>query len=629
MISKIYFDQKSVEHYNFENDERSLSNINRLNIFIGANNSGKSRFLRTLFSDRNFKIKLFEDSFTEIAEVFKLILDEVTPNLNRLGFEDIGSQYMSNIKATLSEKIRVVKKIDLNNINTIATEIFSFWEELKEFKATNSTLLDGRYSSGDFSDATNLIQSLAKKYNSKISSLLKDDLNYSPERIYIPILRGLRPTQLRNEDRFDEVYDNYCKRTIRDYFKDSSIKKEEIFTGLRLYEDVKKMLLGKRDERIKIRKFESFLSKTFFNNETVTLIPNIEDDSLHVSIGEEERAIYELGDGIQSIIILLYPLFFNQGKNMLVFIEEPENSLHPGLQRLLIETMMLDMFNSFQYFITTHSNHFLDLTLEVSKTSIFTFKKNITDSQEDIIYEIKNSSNDNNNLLSLIGARNSSIFLSNCTIWVEGITDRLYLKKYLEVYQDSLPKKVGISRFMEDLNFSFIEYGGSNISHWSFEDEAAWNEIRANRINSKIFLIADKDSTASKPNSKKAERLASLQQLFGDNFQITTGKEIENILQPDVLIATIKDMEKENFSQISYNKKHVQSDKYLKLPLGTFIKTTFKGIKRKYDAKSGTIYCKLDFCRTAINNIKTIKDLSNDALNLTEKIYNFIVLSNE
>ncbi len=629
MISKIYFNQKSVEHYNFENSEHSLSNINRLNIFIGANNSGKSRFLRTLFSDRNFKIKLFEDSFTEISAVFKSILEEITQKLNNLGLEDIGSQYISNIKATLAEKIRILKEIGLNNINTIATEILSFWKELKEFKATNSTLSDGRYSSSNFSEATNLIQSIVIKYNSKISSLIKDDFDYSPERIYIPILRGLRPTQLRNDDTFDEVFDNYSKRTIRDYFKDSLVKKEEIFTGLRLYEDVKKMLLGKREERSKIRKFESFLSKTFFNNETVTLIPNIEDDSLHVSIGKEERAIYKLGDGIQSIIILLYPLFFNQGKKMLVFIEEPENSIHPGLQRLLIETLMLDMFNSFQYFITTHSNHFLDLTLEVSKTSIFTFNRVNTDSQEDIIYEIKNSSNDNNNLLSLIGARNSSIFLSNCTIWVEGITDRLYLKKYLEVYQDSLPKEVGRSRFIEDLNFSFIEYGGSNISHWSFEDEAAWNEIRANRINSKIFLIADQDSTASKPNSKKAERLASLQHLFGDNFQITTGREIENILQPEVLIATIKDMEKENFSQVSYNKKQVQSDKYLKLQLGTFIKTTFKGIKRKYDAQSGTIYCKLDFCRAATNNIKTVTDLSNDALNLTKKIYNFIVLSNK
>src|ERR1019366_269360 len=244
-----------------------------------------------------------------------------------------------------------------------------------------------------------VITDVREKYQNSLNKLIPQTYNYTTERLYIPILRGLRPTQFHDDNKFDEIQDNYLKRTVRDYFKDTPVKDEEIFTGLRLYNDTKKMLLGKREERDKIKNFESFLSKTFFNNQPFTLIPNIEDDSLHVSIGEEEWPIYKLGDGIQSIIILLYPLFFNQGKSLMVFIEEPENSMHPGLQRLFIETIMQGNFKNFQYFITTHSNHFLDFTMDLGKISVYTFSKLKNESGEKNLYKIENTSNENTNIL--------------------------------------------------------------------------------------------------------------------------------------------------------------------------------------------------------------------------------------
>lgn len=446
------------------------------------------------------------------------------------------------------------------------------------------------------------------------------------ERLYIPILRGLRPTQLHGDIKFDEFKDNYLSRTIRDYFGETQVKENEIFTGLRLYNDTKKMLLGKRDERDKIKNFETFLSKTFFNNQPFTLIPNIEDDSLHVSIGEEEWPIYMLGDGIQSIIILLYPLFFNQGKDLMVFIEEPENSMHPGLQRLFIETLMQSNFKSFQYFITTHSNHFLDFTIDSSNISVYTFNK--IKSGEKNLYNVENTSNVNSNILDLIGVRNSSVFLSNCTIWVEGITDRLYIKKFLEIYQTHIQKNDGKSPYREDFSFSFIEYGGNNLTHWSFGEDEILEKIKANKISSKIFLIADKDSTDSKPNSGKAKRLQLLKEVLGDFFQVIEGKEIENIISPHILIESIKTLEKDNATNLIYDVEKIKYIKYLNKPLGKFIEDNFQNLTRKYKANSGTIFCKLEFCRTVIHHLKNIEDLSSDARLLSERIYNFIQSAN-
>jgi AAA15 family ATPase/GTPase len=102
---------------------------------------------------------------------------------------------------------------------------------------------------------------------------------------------------------------------------------------------VKDLLLGNLQEREIVYEFQKFLGIEFFNNQEIALIPSKNSDVLKVKIGnEKEQEIYNLGDGIQSIIILTFPLFLNKNKYMLVFLEEPELFLHPGLQRKLLET---------------------------------------------------------------------------------------------------------------------------------------------------------------------------------------------------------------------------------------------------------------------------------------------------
>lgn len=53
--------------------------------------------------------------------------------------------------------------------------------------------------------------------------------------------------------------------------------------------------------------------------------------------------------------------------NSFIFIDEPELNLHPGMQRLFFEQITLNKDitdKNLTFFITTHSNHLLDLTLQ-------------------------------------------------------------------------------------------------------------------------------------------------------------------------------------------------------------------------------------------------------------------------
>jgi predicted ATP-dependent endonuclease of OLD family len=302
--------------------------------------------------------------------------------------------------------------------------------------------------------------------------------------------------------------------------------------------------------------------------------------------------------------------------------------MHPGLQRLFLETLMKDEFKSFQYFITTHSNHFLDITLDFDNISIYTVNKHYNESDVRDSFSIELAANSDIRILDLIGARSSSVFLSNCTIWVEGITDRLYLKNFLSIYQDSLIDNAEInSAFKEDYNYSFVEYSGGNIVHWSFTDEDAVDKIRSSKISNKIIVIADKDNTDENVNSAKARRLNELSRALGDNFIVVNGKEIENILNPNIIISTVQQLQKRG-KEIEFDKDDILFEKYQDKGLGEFVENNFKNLSRKFKADSGTILPKLDFCKTAVNNMKSMDDLSDAGKEIARRIYEFIYRSN-
>lgn len=625
-IKQFILDQQLFDAYSFNmpGENQNIENLAKLNIFIGQNNSGKSRFLRLLaekdqkFIPNNIDIEKYNDLICKYKVDMKKIVLETR------------AKDFDGVLSTLD------KVSEINKVETKSKVFQPFLDHLnKSANLSNVTNLTG---DGNFElinqKAVPKINELARRYHSKAQPIIEglETLEYHFHRLYIPVLRGLRPLDKHEVEGSFKNTDFYEERTRNDYF----LKAQElkIFTGLKLYEETRKLLLGNLSDRSVISEYQNFLSETFFSGQVVALIPSHDKDVLTIKIGDEyERPIHDLGDGIQSIIIQTFPLFANINKYMLVFIEEPELYLHPGLQRKLIETFLDERFKHFQYFITTHSNHFLDLTLDEKNISIYKFEKSIKSEEGqkefDAKFMIENINNQEMSILNLLGVRNSSIFLSNCTIWVEGITDRYYIRKFFEIYQNDLDNE---TVFKEDSHYSFVEYSGGNITHWSFLDdentdekkEDTFRSIAVEKICNRLFLIADKDGKS------KIGRHEKLTEKLGDNYCCLQVREIENILTPTIIRKVINEYEKlESIDDLSFKKSLVQKN-YKTGYLGLYIEENLVNQQRKgsYKAESGTVSEKLSFCKKAISHIKSKEDLSYGAIDLCKRIYEFIKNNN-
>lgn len=582
-----------------------LGPLGKLNIFVGANNSGKSRLMRSIASQETSKllwIPRLSDPDPREADMRNLWVSGCREIVRAISAH--GGSTLPDIKSEAEHFSLLFQKETFPFLEYgKCAAFFAYLQALRNRMKPSEGWLRQLLTSLNQTSQHNLGQ-LENHFGALRSKLQR-------KKLYVPTLRSLR--HITGNDEFSQ-------RTKEQYFNNSD--EVEIFTGQTLYQEIEDLLRGDLASRAKLRRFEEFLSGTFFNGRPIALIPRKGQRELTVKIGdEEERPIHQLGEGIQSIISVTFPLFKASDEALVAFIEEPELFLHPWLQRVLLEVFS-KRFPRHQYFVTTHSNHFLDLTLDLEDVSVFAFEKELEEvegQEKPARFLITNVSRDSRKLLELLGVRNSSVLLTNCTVWVEGITDRRYFSHWLDLYQTHLNVK---PRFREDLHFSFVEYGGGNITHWSFLDDIE-DPIDVEKLCGKLFLITDRDSEKA---AKKSERHAKLAKCLGNRLCVLPCREVENLLPPSVLVEVLKDYGEDEsklptFPHSSYKAK----------PLGAFIEQALGGNKvrkGRYAAESGTITDKVVFCRHAVQAMKKWDELPAEAQELTAKIYEFIKTCN-
>ncbi len=184
------------------------------------------------------------------------------------------------------------------------------------------------------------------------------------------------------------------------------------------------------------------------------------------------------GSGVEQMLAMATKIV-RHGSNKVVLIEEPEVHFHPDLQRKMLR-FLADNQDTFkhQYLIATHSNVFIDQFLSIGGNIFYVYINK--DSESGQKYSLIDPLNTNNlsDLFYNLGVKPSDLLLANGVLVVEGPTDK-------DVYAD-WARKMG--KPFERAHILVIDAEGAGSIKKYLSSEVV------QRTTFKLFCLADRNA---------------------------------------------------------------------------------------------------------------------------------------
>lgn len=232
----------------------------------------------------------------------------------------------------------------------------------------------------------------------------------------------------------------------------------------------------------------------------------------------------QCGSGLKCLIhIVVLFVYEVRDKSCLLALEEIENSLHPHTQRRLLSYIDHRLSEDSCLLVSTHSPVALDFFQGRDGVSFYEVFKE----PESVRVRQVSAFNDRVGVLDALGVRASDAMQTNFVIWVEGPSDRIFLRNWISI--------VSSDTLREHEHYVIMFYGGKLLSHLTLDEGDEVSEfISLLRINKNCAILIDSD------RRKKGGRIAGTKRrIYSESekharFRWTTqGREIENYVSPD------------------------------------------------------------------------------------------------
>ncbi|SEL35825.1 Predicted ATP-dependent endonuclease of the OLD family, contains P-loop ATPase and TOPRIM domains [Ruminococcus sp. YRD2003] len=476
------FEELKFKNYKSFEDYSYISNLKNVNVFIGKNNCGKSSCIDVLQSIFDNKISIGNAK----VQIDYKIKDKDFDLMMR----------KSNYSA---------RSIIIPDKNQFIDKIISF--KMKSVFVEKSIKREFNYNGDEtiFNQNQLSVETIVDDFNRKICGIKHYRLNAE---------RNILPEQ---EDKKLFLFENGSGATnvilhILNYANcDEKLVRVNVLDALN-----KIMYPDSKYDNITIQK------------------ENNEEWEVFLHENENRFPLSKMGSGLKTIILVLLNILVmpciigctakSQNinyKNIVFSFEELENNLHPALQRKLFEYLYhFSIDNDTTILLTTHSHVAINMFSDKEKAQLYHIikengKSSIT-KVEDYLTKCE--------ILQDLDVRASDLFQSNGIIWVEGPSDKVYIKHWLELWGDS--------NLVEGVDYQFLYYGGRILSHFTAnpnsQDDNLINILSTNR-NSAIVIDSDICVKRKGINVTK-QRIKDEFKSVGMFCWITQGKEIENYI---------------------------------------------------------------------------------------------------
>lgn len=291
------------------------------------------------------------------------------------------------------------------------------------------------------------------------------------------------------------------------------------------------------------------LNEVYRGDSAFTRISCREDEEGRWEIFLEEEGkgavrLSQSGSSLKSVFIILVflrlvPIVSKANLSKTVFVlEEPENNLHPSLLRRLLEFVASARARlQFQLLIATHSPIAIDWAAKRSDAKIL----HVTHDGVEAVVRGATTYLQHREILDDLDIRASDILQANGIIWVEGPSDRIYLRGWLDLISNG--------KLKEGVHYSVLFYGGKLLSHLTSLPPADQDRlVNTLSVNRNVAVIIDSDRHRGRAAEGKAKarkprlQINETKQRIRDEVEsvsgvcwITDGREVENYLPKRVL----------------------------------------------------------------------------------------------
>ncbi len=459
--------------------------LQKINLFVGPNNSGKSLALKELkrfFEKENYPRKLPDFHSVKRLKVcsnevvFKFIKEKIEEDFSISDFDS--SEFAQELLKKTSEDVS--KKKVMKNVKKIFDLFLGFVLQGGEDKKLKNLIQSQKINLDVVSQLVNkrkIFKKILVSLEAKLNKLLRDDslgdlkISY-PEESTIFLFLNSYIFLLYQKDKQNYISKLWNKKIIdpTGYITEipcAYLPFHEIYASkpfpttlnnMPAFEIVKQL---KSIQELIYKKLGIRISIDFHSQQpTIRICKEELDENLQLSLSEESKKFFdsqqrllESGDGIQMIVKLILRVFTTQER--LFLLDEPDIFLHPPYAKQLghILTSHSKEYES-QFFIATHNQNLLQGFLE-AEGEVNIFRMTYIN-QVPKIHLLDNKQLQH--ILKDVNFRFSGILeaiFSNAVILVEGEGDRKIYYLALEVYLNKKPEE-------RIYGLTFVYAGGKN-----------------------------------------------------------------------------------------------------------------------------------------------------------------------